>query len=201
MAWDPVWDEVFKGREWGKYPPEEVVRFVARNFYRAPDRRAVRLLEVGCGTGANLWFAAREGFSVYGIDGSTAALETAKARFSAEGLPGEFIRGDAAALPYPDGFFDGALDIACLYSNAEDDARRIIAEVRRVLKPGGFFFSRTFMAGSLGLPADRGVVRLMEEDGISGLYAGFSSLEYDSLARTDGNRAMAIKEWLITCRK
>lgn len=201
MAWDPVWDEVFKRREWGKYPPEEVVRFVARNFYKAPDRRAVRLLEVGCGTGANLWFAAREGFSVYGIDGSAAALEAAKARFAAESLAGEFVRGDAAALPYPDAFFDGALDVACLYSNAQDDARRIVAEVRRVLKPGGLFFSRTFMTGSAGLASDRGVVRLMTEDDIPVLYTGFSSLEYDSIVRTDGGRAMTSKEWLITCRK
>jgi tRNA G46 methylase TrmB len=51
-------------QEWGKYPPEHVIRFVARNFYRVPDRKYVHLLEVGCGPGANVWFMAREGFAV-----------------------------------------------------------------------------------------------------------------------------------------
>jgi len=50
--WDLVWKEIFSSREWGKYPPEHVIRFVARNFYRAPDRKQVYLLEVGCGPGA-----------------------------------------------------------------------------------------------------------------------------------------------------
>ncbi|HVE14009.1 MAG TPA: class I SAM-dependent methyltransferase, partial [Elusimicrobiota bacterium] len=92
MAWDPAWDDVFRAQPWGKYPPEEVVRFVARNFYKAPDRGAVRLLEIGCGPGANLWYAAREGFAVFGIDGSEPALEAARRRFAAEGLAGEFRR-------------------------------------------------------------------------------------------------------------
>jgi hypothetical protein len=53
-AWDPLWEQIFNTREWGKYPPEHAVRFVARNFYRVPYRKQVRLLEVGCGPGANL---------------------------------------------------------------------------------------------------------------------------------------------------
>jgi hypothetical protein len=48
-GWDPVWEQIFSSREWGKYPPEHVVRFVDRNSYRVPDRKQVRLLEVGCG--------------------------------------------------------------------------------------------------------------------------------------------------------
>lgn len=201
MAWDPVWDEVYRDRPWGKYPPEELVRFVARNFYAARDRKAVRILEIGCGPGANLWYAAREGFSVTGLDGSEQALAQARRRFAEEGLAGEFVRADATALPFPDGSFDAALDVECLYANPLDDAKRAVAEVRRALKPGGLFFSKTFMAGTTGLPADRGVVRLMSEAELPALYAGFASVEYDSVVRTDGNRRQTVKEWLITCRK
>lgn len=201
MSWDPVWDEVFRKQAWGKYPPEELVRFVARSFYKAPDRKAVRLLEVGCGTGANLWYAAREGFSVTGVDGSAVALEEARRRFAAEGLAGEFLACDAAALPFPDASFDGAFEVACLYSNPEPDALRMVAEVRRVLKPGGLFFSKTFMAGTTGLPPDRGVVRLAAESDLPRLYPGFASLEKDSVTRTDGGGRSVVKEWLLTCRK
>ncbi len=63
-TWDPVWEEIFRRKEWGKYPPEHVIRFVARNFYRVADRASIRLLEIGCGPGANIWFMTREGFTV-----------------------------------------------------------------------------------------------------------------------------------------
>jgi 2-polyprenyl-3-methyl-5-hydroxy-6-metoxy-1,4-benzoquinol methylase len=75
MAWNSGWDDIFRKHEWGKYPSENLVRYVGRNFYTVKDRSAITILEVGCGTGANLWYLAREGFSVYGIDGSNVAIE------------------------------------------------------------------------------------------------------------------------------
>jgi len=33
MGWDKVWERTFKSQEWGKYPNEELFRFIARNFY------------------------------------------------------------------------------------------------------------------------------------------------------------------------
>src|SRR5258706_7684234 len=100
--WNKGWDNVFTVNRWGRYPPEELVRFVARNFYQASDRSAVRLLEVGCGPAANLWYIAREGFSAYGLDGSAVALEKAKLRLNEEGMQVDLQQGDAMNLPYED---------------------------------------------------------------------------------------------------
>jgi len=109
MAWDPVWEQVFTSQAWGRYPGEDLIRFVARNFYAAPDRAAVRFLEVGCGTGTNLWFLAREGFAAHGIEGSATAAGIARTRLDAEcpGWDGPQRRGgievgDMLALPWPD---------------------------------------------------------------------------------------------------
>ena len=101
MSWDPVWENVFRSQAWGKYPGEDLIRFVARNFYGVPDRSAIRLLEVGCGPGANLWFMAREGFTVYGIDGSQTAIDQARARLDAEcpGWKGQLWCGDMGKIP------------------------------------------------------------------------------------------------------
>src|SRR5512133_3839919 len=109
MTWDPIWDTIFRTHGWGQYPCEDVVRFVARNFYNAPDRSAVRLLEVGCGPGANLWFFARGGFDTYGVDGSPCASERAQKRLDADcaAWKGELRVGDIAELPYPCDLFDG----------------------------------------------------------------------------------------------
>ena len=79
-TWDPGWEQIFSSREWGKYPPEHVIRFIARSFYGVPDRKEVRLLEPGCGPGANIWFMAREGFTVSGIDGSATSIKQADER-------------------------------------------------------------------------------------------------------------------------
>lgn len=63
-----IWDMVFSNQEWGKYPSEDLIRFIARNFYKVENRKNVKILELGCGPGANIWYLAREGFSFCGVD-------------------------------------------------------------------------------------------------------------------------------------
>lgn len=220
--WNPGWDEVYCGKEWGKYPPEELVRFVGRNFLGVSDRKAVKFLEIGCGAGANLLFLTKEQFTVFGLDGSQVALDRAHERLVAEGLVATLAKGDAVALFYPDQSFDCVIDLECMYANSLADSRRIVAEAHRVLKPGGLFFSKTFMTGTSGeataikmtgesntylsvpngpFNAGYGIIRLTAEDEIPGLYGIFSRIEWDHVIRTDRNRRYVVREWLITCQK
>jgi SAM-dependent methyltransferase len=79
------------------------------------SRSDVRVLELGCGTGNNLWFAAREGFQVCGLDASATAVAFARERLEAEGLTADVRVGDfTQKLPYPDAFFDFIIDRAAL---------------------------------------------------------------------------------------
>ena len=138
MAWDEVWERIFREREWGRYPQEDVVRFVARSFYAAPDHAAVKILEIGCGPGSGTsWFIAREGFSLTGIDASPTAVDKARERFAAEGLRGEFVLGPAERLPFPDASFDAV--VANFGIHHVERPERAIAQARRVLAPGGTF--------------------------------------------------------------
>ena len=88
-----------------------------------------RVLDVGCGTGANGGVVAESGRFAVGIDASPIPL----------GLPGgghsARVRGDAQRLPFRDESFDGltALDIL---EHLDDDAKGA-AELFRVLAPGG----------------------------------------------------------------
>ena len=103
---DPVWEKKYSSNsDINRYPWDTIVSWIWRNIGNAKPSD-LNVLEVGCGTGNNLWFAAREGFNVYGIDGSESAINYARNRFSDEGLIGEFIVGDIITLPFANHFQD-----------------------------------------------------------------------------------------------
>lgn len=220
MSWDPVWERIFRARAWGRYPQEDVIRFVARGFYAVPDRSQVRLLEVGCGPGSGTsWFCAREGFAYSGIDASPTAIEQSRERFRAEGLEGEFVQGDVSALPWPEATFDAVLDVVCLACNTEAETAIIVNEIHRVLKPGGLHLSLTPQAGCWGDEtgprldattvsevtegpfAGLGKTRFATAASLSSLYARFRehTLEYSVRSAEQGTRA--VTHWVLTCRK
>jgi ubiquinone/menaquinone biosynthesis C-methylase UbiE len=84
-----------------------------------------RGLEVGVGTGR---FAAPLGIAV-GVDPSNAMLTRAAQRRV------EVVRGVAEALPFPDGSFDHVLIVTTICF--VDSPEKMLAEARRVLRPGG----------------------------------------------------------------
>ncbi|MBP7860907.1 class I SAM-dependent methyltransferase [bacterium] len=140
-----------------KYPYDSVVTFVFRNVPREVARSNVRILEVGSGTGNNLWFLAREGWSAYGIEGSASAVEVAKTFLKQDGLHAEIEVGNFTALPYSNNFFDLVIDRGSITCCGFAAGRKAITEVARVLKIGGKFFFNpysenhsSFAAGDIG---------------------------------------------------
>jgi SAM-dependent methyltransferase len=129
-----------RGRQINRWPHTEVVSRVLRAT-ADQDRQAIRILELGCGTGNNLRFLAEEGFHANGIDASSTAVEKARQLLEATGLTAEIEIGDLSALPWPDAHFDLVLDRAALVHNSRDRIRVILSEVHRVLGPGGRLIS------------------------------------------------------------
>jgi SAM-dependent methyltransferase len=140
MNIDPVWEAKYSEGHAEQYPWDAIVSFVFRNAPRDRPRNLVSILEVGCGTGSNLWFAAREGFSVAGIDGSKSAIEFARRRFSQEGLVADLRVADFTDLPFGDRTFDLVLDRGSLTCVGKSVLGKSVDEVRRVLKLGGLFY-------------------------------------------------------------
>jgi SAM-dependent methyltransferase len=90
-------------------------------------------LDVGCGEGHNTRLLADRGATVIAVDVSVAFIEAA----ASEHRPGiAFVVGDGADLP----FRGSALDFVTAFMSLMDvgDPERVLQEVARVLKPGGF---------------------------------------------------------------
>jgi demethylmenaquinone methyltransferase / 2-methoxy-6-polyprenyl-1,4-benzoquinol methylase len=105
-----------------------------------------RVLDACCGTGDLAVAAAREGGRVTGLDFSERMLE--RARRKAPAL--EWVEGDLLALPFADGSF-AAATVGFGIRNV-DDLERGLAELRRVLRPGG-------RLGILEITQPRGALR------------------------------------------
>ncbi|MEU4040943.1 class I SAM-dependent methyltransferase [Streptomyces antibioticus] len=119
-----------------------------------PD--AARLLDVACGTGivTRRLAAGRPGLRVTGVD-----LSPAMARQAAARLPGTIVRADSRRLPFPDGVFDAVTSVWLLHLvEDEGDARRIVAECARVLRPGGVYVTTVDKGASHNVGSDIDVV-------------------------------------------
>lgn len=105
------------------------------------DPRDKATLDVGCGGGLLAEEFARLGCRVTGIDPSAQSLETARAHARAAGLAIEYRRATGEQIPFPDATFD--IVYCCDVLEHVQDLRRVIAEISRVLKPGGTFLYDT----------------------------------------------------------
>jgi len=94
-----------------------------------------RVLDIGCGNGYVLSRFAREGAHATGIDLTKAAVDLSRRRFELMELSGQFVVGSAEELPFPTESFDAVTSMGVLHHTP--DTSGAVAEVRRVLKPGG----------------------------------------------------------------
>jgi SAM-dependent methyltransferase len=134
----PILFRVEQSHWWHTGRRKIIASFVEDICRRVTDRRP-RILDVGCGTGANLLMLSKYG-DAEGVDVSEDALSFCHER----GLE-QVKLGAAEALPYEDGTFDlvTALDVV---EHLDDDLAGL-REMRRVLRPGGrvLLFVPTFM--------------------------------------------------------
>ncbi len=132
----------------GRAAMNQPMRALAQRSYVAPLWRRLggpvegtrRALEVGCGRGAGLTvimqrFGVR---TIVGIDLDPAMIDRARRRAVRMGRAAEVTEGDVTAIDAPDGSFDAVFDFGAIH--LVPGWRTAIAEVRRVLKPGGSFY-------------------------------------------------------------
>jgi SAM-dependent methyltransferase len=176
-----------KGQEW--YQADDVAEeYDEKRFSRGGrliDRREKQavldalgpvedrsVLEIACGTGRFTVMLAERGADIVGLDISAAMLAQGRAKARAADVADhvEFMRGDAARLPFPDDHFDAVL--AMRFFHLADTPAKFLAEMRRVSKEQVFFdtfngFSTRVLYNSL-LPMGS---RLYGHEEVEGLLA------------------------------
>ncbi len=145
--WAGIYDSVFGGvSAAGRRRAVEAVNHLAASS----GGGRLRVLEVGVGTGLALPRYRRD-IEVIGIDLSREMLERARARVAAERLPN--VRGllemDAERMAFRDGVFDVA--VAMFTASVVPDAKRLFAEMARVVRPGGTLLFVNHFAVESGL--------------------------------------------------
>lgn len=122
-------------RHWWYLGMRRIAEELLKRFFR-PESARPEVLDAGCGSGGTTSWLGRWG-RVSGIDLEPAALELARRR----GLS-RLLRGSVEALPFAGDSFDLVTSFDVLYHLRVGDDRAVLAEFRRVLRPGGLVLLR-----------------------------------------------------------
>jgi len=139
--WNAEWAGIEAGSKWLE-PEEDVIAWAATLASGA------RVLDLGAGVGRHALYLARRGLAVTALD---AAPEGLSAIDRESGV--ETVLARMHALPFEDAAFDHVLSWNVIYHGDEDIVLRTIAEIRRVLKPGGTYLGT--MLSARRLPHER----------------------------------------------
>jgi ubiquinone/menaquinone biosynthesis C-methylase UbiE len=119
-------------------PSAELVGYILGGGY--PPR--ARVLDLGCGTGADAIFLAGQNYEVHGLDFSPEALRLARQRANEFGVTIGWHECSALTTPFDNGYFDLVTDRGCCHYMRGPARRRYAEEVARILRPGGALFLR-----------------------------------------------------------
>lgn len=202
-----VWEKRYKRYGFAsqrRYPNEALIGFLATHYFPIKERSKIKILELGCGSGANLWMVAREGFDTYGIDNAPTGLKLCKKMLDSwEGGKTHLSLGDMRKLEFEDEFFDLIFDIVSMQHINLEGHHLAYKEAFRCLKQGGRFFQwhlgtrSTSFLKSDGKHIDKSTIDNIENPNVpfyqDGLICFLTSTEVKELLRSSGFKDITIE--------
>jgi len=217
----PLWDALHRqSRFRPRYPNEHVVRFLrSLQVESSSGGLPVSAVDIGCGGGRHTVLLADLGFAVAGTDISSESLEFTRAALVGAGHQARLVVAPMTELPFEDATFEVAISYGVFYYGTSADGRQAVAELHRVLKPGGRAFvvvrsdrDYRFGKGTMLEPGtflldidetnEQGMtVHFLDEAGVKDAYAGFARMSFELTETTFAARTAKNSDWLITVEK
>lgn len=135
------WERIYSNPEKYDYyeltQPHEAILQVVHYF---KSRSLKTVLDLGSGFGRNTLPLIGSGFEVTAVDLSEIAVTKLANRLKEDGLDARVLQADFRKLPFESECFDAVLSVQVINHGYEDDVRRAITEITRVLRPSGSIF-------------------------------------------------------------
>ena len=151
MGFSTEWEKMYKtGAHDSIWPWSDVVSMTYRYF--PGDKNGLRVLELGCGAGANIPFYTALGAVYCGIEGSITEVQKLQERFQEENVTvkqGDFTE----CLPW-EGTFDLILDRSSVTHNATKDIQKTILLAYEKLCEGGYYFGLDWFSTNYSVFSD-----------------------------------------------
>jgi SAM-dependent methyltransferase len=188
--------------------------YVFDQILRGNIAPGMRVLDAGCGYGRNLVYLLREKCEIFALDGDPDAVQHVR-QLSASlgaGLPAEnFQVGEIERMPFPDTLADVVICSAVLhFARNEQHFRAMVAELWRVLKPGGMLFCRLGSRIGMNFERARGDLFiigdgqewfLVDEEMLLSLTEQMNGILVDPLKTTIVQDYRCMTTWVIRKRK
>ncbi|MGB8811969.1 MAG: class I SAM-dependent methyltransferase [Paracoccaceae bacterium] len=140
--WNDQWAAADTGSKWA-HPEAEVLA------HAVSLAKGARVLDLGAGIGRHALALAQLGFDVSALDAAPESLAAIAAAAKSLALHISLDQGRMTHLPYADASFDHVLSWNVIYHGDETIVARTVAEIARVLKPGGSFMGTMLSARRL----------------------------------------------------
>jgi SAM-dependent methyltransferase len=188
--------------------------YVFDQILRGNIAPGMRVLDAGCGYGRNLVHLLREGCEVFALDQDAEGVDHVR-KLSASlgtGLPPENFRvGPIERMPFADGFADVVLCSSVLHFARDDEHfQSMLAELWRVLRPGGMLFCRLGsrigmdferVGGNRFIVGDGSKWYLVDEEMLMDLAEEMNAVLVDPLKTTIVQDYRCMTTWVLRKRK
>jgi SAM-dependent methyltransferase len=188
--------------------------YVFDQILRGNITSGMRVLDAGCGYGRNLVHLLREGCEIFALDADADGVEHVR-QLSASlrtGLPSaNFQVGSIERMGFPDGFADVVICNSVLHFARDDKHfRTMLAELWRVLRPGGMLFCRLGsrigmdferVRGNLFIVGDGSEWFLVDEEMLLSLTEEMNAVLADPLKTTIVQDYRCMTTWVVRKRR
>ena len=183
-----------------KYPHEKVIQFCFRNFPRRENRSGKTALDLGCGGGVHAVFLAEEGFSVTGVDFSSEAIRTTRAKLDGLGLDAVLDTQRLENLELPEASFDLVISVSVLEAAGPQSAAVGLSRLPALLRPGALGLFLFAAAGDFRIQgANESQLHGYDRAEVEALFStGFPRVWIDEYITTYRGGEWRQHDWLVT---